>query len=136
MTRHPLFKTSVIAISVGLSLSACAGESTLTVPTRAVTDQLIRPVAIQTDLIRIDVFGNQACPITKQGNLSEGLLVLPLGSTAIDSPLSIKVGSIGLEPGQVFQSPALNPISGGFDCGGQHWEVAYELPTSVITAVK
>ncbi|MCZ2404265.1 hypothetical protein IV498_14030 [Paenarthrobacter sp. Z7-10] len=46
--------------------------------------------------------------------------------------MSISVGGSAFEVGQAFGSPVLVPISGGYDFGGRHWDVAYQLPASKI----
>jgi hypothetical protein len=89
-----------------------------------------RTVAARAELVEIVVKNGEACPVGRQEGIEDGLLVLPPGSSASESPLSITIGETQIQPGDGFLTTTLSQtvITEGVDCGGKHWDTAYHIP--------
>jgi hypothetical protein len=99
------------------------------VPVLPVSDLMITAAAIRTSLMEVEIADGEACPVGNQEGAAEGLLVLAPGSSASSNPPAIIIGGVEIHPGDAFTSPDLIPVENGFDCGGKHWDIAYQVPT-------
>ena len=88
-------------------------------------------IAIPSTIQRLDVGNGQVCPIIDP----ETLIVFSDRASSSDNGTTLDVDNVTLKVGSTFQTSDLDPIEGGYDCGGKHYDSAVHVVFSGVTLI-